>query len=241
MTRPAVSGWILLTMSFALSSFASHAAAQAAALGNPMPPAPSASPVRVELLGGTTTPIDVGVMARVSFFDRILIGGSIGATVYGAPIGGLVQSYSGAPIGDLVHTLIDGGLALRVIAGVRPFGSDGLELSFAYVHLEHGTSVSSAQIASAFGAQLPFDSVDASVTLHALAGELAWNIVLFDHLLIRPAVGWTQAFAANASLSAAGASDQVAAGLDAAAQVVSAALARYAMTPTASLSIGYRF
>lgn len=222
-------------------AFASAAAAQASALGAPQAAARGPTPITVEVLGGTTAPIDVGATVRLVLFERLSLGGSIGGTVYGRPVGDVVGGFTTPAAGSLVSSLIDGGLVLRAVAALRPFGADGLELAFAYVFFDHGASATGAQLSGVFGTQVPVDAIGAHLTVHALSGELGWTILLFDHVIVRPAIGWTQAFAASASLSASGADANVQQGLDAASTTIAGAVARWAMTPTASLSVGYRF
>jgi hypothetical protein len=225
---------------FLVLAFASASFAQGRALAAPVA-SRGPTPITVEVLGGTTAPIDVGATARLVLFDRLSIGGSIGGAAYGRPAGDVVGGFTTPAAGSLVSSLIDGGLVLRALVALRPFGADGLELSFGYVFFDHGASATGAQLAGVFGTQVPIDGVTAHLTVHALAGELAWTILLFDHVIVRPAIGWTQAFAASASLSASGADTNVQQGLDAASGTIASAVARWAMTPTASLSVGYRF
>jgi hypothetical protein len=202
-------------------------------LGLAAAPASAQSPVRVELLAGTDAPLDLGVQARLVIVDRFLLGASAGVGVYGDLFGAIAEPLAGREAASIVSGLANGAFVGRLSLGVRPFG-DGFELVFGYTVIQRSTSFA----AGTFGAQSP--AVSADLLLHALHGELAWAIAIGD-FMIRPALGWTQAIGSEVGLASDGRNPQVDEALDRNEANVESAISSYAMTPTVSLAVGYRF
>ena len=239
----------------AATSPAPHAATSVAARTSARPapfpdaldaPSDAPSPVRLEVLVGATAPIDVDLSARVVLFDRLFVGGSLGFGVYGGLFAAAVQPFdSGAA--QLASPIADSVFVASVSAGFRPFAGYGLELVGGYTLLHATPSLDAATVSAALGTQLTLpagiSTLQLDATLQALHVELGWTIVVADHFLIRPALGWTQTLAASATVSTTPtiAIPQVAAALDATSQLITSALTSYAMTPTVSLAVGYRF
>jgi hypothetical protein len=213
-----------------------------------IPDAPSGAPslVRVQLLAGATVPIDLELSARVVFFDRLFVGGSLGFGVYGSLFAAVARPFS-APAGQLVSPVANGAFVASVSAGVRPFGGSGFELVAGYTMLHASSSFAPATVSAALGNQLSLPpgvpDLLLDTTLHALHVELGWTILIAEHLLIRPALGWTQVLAATTTLSThpAIAVPQVSARLASSADTIDSALTKYGMTPTFSLALGYQF
>ncbi len=239
----------------AATSLPAHAPASLAprpsARPAPVPDAPDApsdapSPVRLEVLVGATVPIDVDLSARLVLFDRLFIGGSLGFGVYGSLFSAAVQPFD-SRAAQLAAPIADGVFVATVSAGFRPFAGYGLELVGGYTLLHATPSLDAATVSAALGTQLTLpaglSTLQLDATLQALHVELGWTIVIADHFLIRPALGWTQTLAASATVSTTPtvAIPQVAAALDATSQLITSALTSYAMTPTVSLAVGYRF
>lgn len=237
------------------TSLPAHAPAPLAARPStrpaPIPDAPDSasdapSPVRLEVLAGATVPIDVHLSARVVLFDRLFIGGSLGFGVYGSLFAAAVQPFD-SRAAQLAAPIADGVFVASVSAGFRPFAGYGLELVGGYTLLHATPSLDAATVSAALGTQLNLpaglSTLQLDATLQALHVELGWTIVIADHFLLRPALGWTQTLAASATVSTTPtiAIPQVAAALDATSQLITSALTSYAMTPTVSLAVGYRF
>lgn len=196
-------------------------------------PAAAQSPVRLELLGGTTAPLDLGAQARVVLLDRLVLGASAGGGVYGDLFGAIAEPVGGAEAATVARSLAHGAFVGRLSLGVRPFG-DGLELVFGYTAIQRSTTLP----AGTFGEQTP--AVSAALWLHALHGEIA-AVIAIDDFLIRPALGWTQAIGTELGLSTEARNRRVRAALAETEAELEAAIATYAMTPTVSLAVGYRF
>lgn len=204
------------------------------------PPAPPPAPppwARVELIGGTLAPLDIELALRIVLLDRIVLGVSAGMTTYGGVAGQLVDENGGNGAGSIVSTLANGGLVGRAYLGVRPFEGLGLELLGGYTLLSRDTRVDVGGIAQFFDAQTTATDGHASLLVHALTVELGWSFYVLDHFVIRPAIGWIQAFDADVSLSAPATS----AGLDQASEALTGAIRQYGMSPTVSLQLGYRW
>jgi hypothetical protein len=216
------------------------------ALGAPALPLPapgsSTSPVRLELLGGSTAPLDASLHARVLFFDRVIVSASAGASVYGGVVQELVRGYGGEAAGELATNLGNGFFVGRLGLGFRPFGDLGLELGASYVLLHRAARLDGAVVAAVFGAPSSSMDVHAEVAIHALSAELAWSFVVLEHFVLRVGLGWTHALAADVRLRAEGeGAAQAQQAIDRAAAQTREAITTYGMTPTASLQLGYRF
>ena len=243
------STWLALSvvLSACVALSATAQAQQASALSAPTPTSvPGASAVRLELALGATVPIDLHVGARVVVLERFYLGASLGAGVYGDAYTGITSATMGDAVAQVVTPLARNPLVATLSAGVRPFG-DGLELAFGYTLLHASASYDPSTFTSALPLALAVPSgvtaVGLDVTLHAVHAELAYTFVIADHFLIRPAIGWTQTLASTVSVSTTPtiADAHVAAMLATAGQTIATALPQYAMTPTISLELGYRF
>jgi len=196
-------------------------------------PAAAQRPVRVELLAGTTAPLDVGARARVVILDRLLFGASAGAGVYGDLFGAIAEASAGTEAATMARGFANGAFVGRLSLGVRPFG-DGFELVFGYTAIHQSTTLP----AGSFGTQTP--AVNAELWLHALHGELAWTFAIGD-FLIRPAIGWTQAIDAELTLATERSNRRIDAEIARTEERVQTAIGAYAATPTFALGLGYRF
>ena len=200
------------------------------------PPAPPA-PVHVELLGGTLAPIDFELAARIVVLDRFIVGVAAGLTMYGGVAGSIVDQNGGNGAGSIVATLSLGAFVFRAYAGFRPFEGLGLEIVGGYALVTQSTDVDVGGIAQALGAQTSATSGHAAFTLHAATVELAWSFYVLDDFIIRPSIGWMQVLGSDVAIS----SPTSSAGLSDASTALESALLHYGMTPTVSLSLGYRF
>lgn len=246
-SHPRLRRWVSFGVLLAVSSLGAvaPAAAQdvmtdraAMIVDKPLPPPPPPpSPVRVELIGGTLAPIDFELAARIVFVDHILLGVAAGLTTYGGVAGQLVDENGGNGAGTTVATLAMGAFTFRAYAGIRPFDGLGLEVVGGYAMITQSARADVGGIARALGAQTTATEGHAAFTLHAATVELAWSFYLLDAFVFRPALGYMQILSADVGLS----STATTGGLDAASSALESALLQYGMTPTVSLSMGYRF
>ncbi len=203
----------------------------------PAPPPPPPVPVRVELLGGTLAPIDFELAARIVVLDRFIVGVAAGLTTYGGVAGSIVDQNGGSGAGSIVSTLSLGAFVFRAYAGLRPFEGLGLEIVGGYALITQSTDVDVGGIAQLLGAQTSATSGHAAFTLHAASVELAWSFYLLENFVIRPSIGWMQVLGSDVVLS----SPTSSAGSSDASTALESALLHYGMTPTVSLTLGYRF
>jgi hypothetical protein len=200
------------------------------------------APLQVEALVGTTAPIDVSVGARAVIYDRLLVSSSLGVGVYGGFIGAIAGSVGGEAVGDIAQELTNGVVVFRAGLGVRPFGNGGPELLASYALLHRSPTFDLATLAAAYDLEAPSGDVDASLTLHAVHFEFGWTIAIGDGFIVRPAFGWLHPIDGTAELDVPQAQtarqervvSEVEAELD-------DALTSYVMTPTLSISAGWRF
>ncbi|MFO0727573.1 MAG: hypothetical protein U1E65_27595 [Myxococcota bacterium] len=205
-------------------------------------PADDPAPLRLEVLGTTTLPLELGAGVRLVLFDHVLLGGGVGKGTYGGVLADLAKLNGQSAAAPFVERLGDELLGLRALAGLRPFTGLGLELTVGYLRASGSASLAAAELATLSGLRMPYPSATASYVLHAITFELGWTFVAGDHFLIRPALGWAQTLGASASLAVSGTPTAlVKAALAAAGQAVGDALPSYARTPTLSLAIGWRF
>jgi hypothetical protein len=207
--------------------------------------APSEGPLHVEVLAGTTAPIDVEVGARVTVFDVLLGGVSLGTGAYGSLYSGLARAGGGEGAGDLVGQLAGDVMVVNAYGGIRPFGRGGIELVAGYSRLGGSTTVDMSTFASAFGTgAAPEGSVTADWAFHALHLEIGWTFSVADSFLVRPAFGWTQVMGADVTMTATGSaasSAQMRQALTEGATAMEDAATTYGMMPTLSLAVGWRF
>jgi hypothetical protein len=202
----------------------------------------SSSPVGVEALVGTTAPIDVHVGARAVAFDRIFVGASLGVSVYGGIMGAIAQSFGGEEVGDIAEELGNGVVVFRAGGGVRPFGGGGPELVVSYALLHRSATLDLATLAQAWDLSAPQSDVDVSLTVHAVHFEFGWTIDIADSFLIRPAFGWLHPIDGGARLAVASADTERERRVVSEVETrLEDALTSYVMTPTISVSAGWRF
>lgn len=202
----------------------------------------SSAPIAVEAFIGTTAPIDVHVGARVIAFDRVFAGASLGVSMYGGVMGAIARPFGGDEVGDMVTELANGVVVFRAGAGVRPFGGGGPELVVSYALLHRSATLDLATLARAWDISAPQEDVDVSLTLHAVHFEFGWTIAIADSFLLRPAFGWLHPLDGSAGLEVASADTARERRLVSEIETeVQDALTSYVMTPTISLSAGWRF
>lgn len=204
----------------------------------PAPPPPPPPLYRVELLGGTRAPVDFELGARLVLFDHLLVGGSVGMTMYGGVAGQIVDMNGGGGAGSTVATLANGAFVGRLTAGYRPFEHEGFEILAAYAYLHQSVALGLDPLAMWAGAQTTGASGRLELGVHGLGVELAWTFVVLEHFLVRPSIGWMQVIGADVSTSVTSGSTSATTSIDGALEHL---LTQWGMMPTVSLELGYRF
>ncbi|MCC6528509.1 MAG: hypothetical protein IT373_38035 [Polyangiaceae bacterium] len=169
-------------------------------------------PPFVDLALGTHAPLSLDAEATVELPARILLQGGFGwmPPGYRALVTKLVSSASGGD--DALATLVDGSLdttlVLRISAGWRPVPTEGFEIWLGYTAAFLSGSVTptdlGATVEDPLGAELASElasDVKLQSTLHNIHVGLGWRFVVWDHLVVRASVGYTQTLGATSGVS----------------------------------------
>lgn len=160
------------------------------------------SDFRIELAAGTLFPVSVGASARLvhdtGFFVDVLAGGTPNG--YAGLAGEAAGAYAvDAGPRQLLVGLLDGAGLVRLSIGARPVAGVGFELSGGYTLLAALPTLPRATLEAATGQ--PFspagERIALTLVVHALHVELGYSLVLFDHLLLRAAIGGALALGAD--------------------------------------------
>ncbi|MCB9602716.1 MAG: hypothetical protein H6721_08380 [Sandaracinus sp.] len=197
--------------------------------------------IGLEVMLGTTAPLDLGVAARVVFFERLYAYVGLGVGIYGGLYDAVASGLANDDAGAVARSLGNGAFVGRLGVGVRPFGAEGLELSFGYLGIRRGVTVDAAEVAAAAGMSTQPRDVDASLRIRAIQVELGWSLRVGERLLLRPTVGWAHGLKSRVGLSAEGASAAERAALASIDDTLTRNLDRRARTPTLGLQMGLRF
>jgi hypothetical protein len=196
--------------------------------------------VGIEVMLGTTAPLDVGVSARLVLFERLYVYGGLGVGVYGGVYDAVASGLVNEDAGSIARSLGNGAFVGRVGVGVRPFG-EGLELSVGYLGIRRGVSVDASTVAGAAGMSAQPRDVDASMRIAAIHVELGWSLRLGERVLLRPTIGWAHGLGARVGLSSEGASATERAAIASIEESLTRGLRDRARTPTLGLQVGLRF
>lgn len=196
--------------------------------------------VGVEVMLGTTAPLDVGVSARLVLFERLYVYGGLGVGVYGGVYDAVASGLVNDDAGSIARSLGNGAFVGRIGVGVRPFG-EGLELSIGYLGIRRGVSVDASTVAAAAGMSAQPRDVDASMRIAAIHVELGWTLRLGERVLLRPTIGWAHGLGARVGLSSEGASATERAAIASIEESLTRGLRDRARTPTLGLHVGMRF
>lgn len=196
--------------------------------------------VGVEVMLGTTAPLDVGVSARLVLFERLYVYGGLGVGVYGGVYDAVASGLVNDDAGSIARLLGNGAFVGRIGVGVRPFG-EGLELSVGYLGIRRGVSVDASTVAAAAGMSAQPRDVDASMRIAAIHVELGWGLRLGERVLLRPTIGWAHGLGARVGLSSEGASATERAAIASIEDSLTRGLRDRARTPTLGLQVGMRF
>lgn len=94
----------------------------------------------------------------------------------------------GATTAQLVDDLTRGAIILEAGAGIRPMGSQGLELYAGYLLFWNTPTVDGGQLG--LPSDMGMDRVQLAISIYAIHGELAFNVDLFDAINLRVGLGW---------------------------------------------------
>jgi hypothetical protein len=220
------------------------------------PAAASASPFHLQAAAGTDAPLALSLRGDVELPGRlrVMVAGGVTPTLYLAAFNGVLsaaaggsQSSAAGPFG----TRLDSGSMWRVAGGWRPFPGAGLVLTAGYARLSLSGAASAAELITAVTGSAPPAQVpeargvySVTSTLHMVSAELGWEFLFFgDHLVLQTAVGVVGTVDAQTSITPRFASTTpgAAEARVVAQSYVDQALRSYAVLPTFSLSLGYRF
>ncbi|MEM9864260.1 MAG: hypothetical protein AAF938_21855 [Myxococcota bacterium] len=192
----------------------------------------------VEVLLGTTVPIDVHVGANFVLFERVFLNASVGRGAYGGAIGSIAGAFGGDEVQSIVEDLYGSAWTTRFGVGVRPFGRGGPELVLGVGRLR----ADGVWNAGTFSLPAALGDVGIEARMTLFYAELGWTLRLGKRFLLRPSVGWTQTIGASTrATTTANLSSQVQAGVAAAESLVEDALRSYGRTPTLGLAFGVSF
>lgn len=210
-------------------------------------------PVTVDLLAGTTVPLNIAVIGTVEGPGRLI--GQLEAgwmpKPYAYGINGLLQSYGVYPdvVADLIEEALKNSLVVRPSIGWRPFPKLGFEVLAGYTLLTLNGGISARQIIETVTSrQLPSDTanqIPLHSTLHNVHVELAWRFVFGERLVVRPSLQFLHCVASNSGIdvtprarSGQRVIDEVNQRLDG---YLDGYYTRYVYAPLVGVSAGYRF
>jgi hypothetical protein len=206
-----------------------------------------------DLAAMTVVPITLGGQASIEIPGRILLQGDLGwmPPGYGSAINGLVQSFGAydPEVGALVSGALDGAFVARLSAGWRPFPSAGFEITGGYTYIGLSGSVDAADVAGALGgevasglaARLVAEPIELSSHLHNFHVALGWRWVVWDHLVIRANLGYTQTLGSSSSIDIPGQPALTAIANPVVDQTLGDIYKTYVKLPFIALGAGYRF
>ncbi len=198
--------------------------------------------VGIEVWLGTRAPIDLGLSARLVFFERLYLHGDVGAGVYGGLFDLVASRLASEDAGTVARRLAHGAFVGRIGLGVRPFGDEGPELSVAYLGIRRSASVDAATLAAAAGMRAQPRDVEASLRIAAVHVELGWSLRVGERWLVRPTIGWAHGLRTRMRLEAStGASAAERAALASVEDTLTRGLRARARTPTLGVQLGLRF
>lgn len=210
-------------------------------------------PPYFDLAVSTHVPLSIGGQASLELPARLLVQADVGGmpSMFGSAISGLMEDFGAydSKIGSLVGGAFDGAVVVRLSGGWRPFPDAGFEISGGYTSISLSGSVVPADLAGVVGGEyarraaaetLP-EELSLSSQLHNFHVALGWRWIVFEHLVIRANVGYTQTLGSSSEVEIPGQSELA----DLANPTVDATLdeiyTSYVKLPVLGLSGGYRF
>lgn len=205
-------------------------------------PTSASRAVGVEVLLAAHAPIDLGLSARVVFFDRLYLQGGVGVGIYGGLFDRVASRLASEESGAVARGLAHGAFVGRVGLGLRPFGDEGPEVSLAYLGIRRTARLDAATLAVAAGMRAQPRDVEASLRIAAVHVELGWSLRAGERWLVRPTVGWAHGLRARVRLEAStGASAAEREALASVEDTLTRGLRARARIPTLGLQLGVRF
>lgn len=156
----------------------------------------------IELAAGTLFPVSLGASVRLvhdtGFFVEAAGGGTPNA--YASLVGEAAAAYSvDRGPRDLLVGILDGAGLFRLSIGARPIRGVGFELAAGYTLLASDRTLARTTLEAATGQSFrpAGNAIGVSLFVHAIHLELGYALVLFDHLLLRVALGAALAVGAS--------------------------------------------
>jgi hypothetical protein len=210
------------------------------------------SPPFFDLTAGTVAPLSIGGQANLELPARILLQLDVGwmPPGYASAINGMVESFGGydSAIGSLINGALDDAVVVRASAGWRPFPKHGFEIYAGYTHVSLGGSVAASDVAEVVGgdfeeiaAAAALGDIEVSSKLHNFHVALGWRWVVWDHLVIRALVGYTQTLGSSSSVAIEGHPDIEAMANPIVDEELDVIYTDYVKLPMLGLNAGYRF
>ncbi len=221
---------------------ASGAAAQARSLASPRVPAAD-SLVSADVYVSTSAPLSIGVGARATFAELLILGVSLGGTpnAYADGLAGIPTAF-GAPAGygDLISRFFGGAFSTRLEGGFRLSRDIGIEVLVHYTALFASTEISASTVETFAGQAIPgLTNVGLSGVLHGVGGELAWSVVPIEGLFLRLSLGFTYFAAGAMNISVSQAMRDATPLVHQAESEMTRMITRYGVVPTGGLSVGW--
>ena len=221
---------------------ATSAAAQARSLAAPRP-APEESLFSADVYAGTYAPLSIGVGARATIANLVILGVFFGGTpnAYADGLAELPAAF-GAPSGyaDLISRFFGGAFSTRIEGGFRLSRDIGIEVLVHYTALVANTQISAATVETFAGQSIPgLTSVGLSGLLHGVGGELAWSLEPVDGLFLRFALGFTYFASGSLNISVSQAMRDATPLVHRAETEMTRMITRYGVVPTGGLSVGW--
>ncbi len=195
----------------------------------------------------TSIPLSVGVEAQLQTPIGLTAQLSFGHTpnAYLGAVASILES-AGA-YGSRYDAIVAEGIgngAWNVRAGVGFTWQEGLELSVGYTYLTASAPLTPRSSEAATGINLhgeALNTVPLGIALHALHARVGWRFVVGDHLVVRVALGWTQAVTASAHVDVPPELRRPDGPVERMERGFAGAATRYGFTPELVLAAGYRF
>lgn len=216
--------------------------AQARSLASPRL-LPAESLVSADVYAGTYAPLSVGVGARVTLANLVILGVFFGGTP-NAYADGLAEipSAFGVPSGyaELISRFFGGAFSTRIEGGFRLSRDIGIEVLVHYTALFASTQLSASTVETFAGQAIPgLTNVGLSGLLHGVGGELAWSLEPVDGLFLRLAVGFTYFASGDMRISVSQAMRDATPLVHQAENEMTRTITQYGVVPTGGFTAGW--
>lgn len=203
--------------------------------------------VRFDLGVVTQFPLAMGIQANLSLPFGIVLRADAGLTpsFYVDAVNSVALDMGAydASTGAMIQNSSKEGWLLRVQAGIRPFEGVGFEVLAGYALLNVTADVSASDFEQVTGQWMPgVARVGVFGTMHGFHAQLGWSGVVFDHLVIRGALGWLHTLAADGGVKVPA---ELRAAADGRVEEIETdlrdGLRQYGFSPELELGIAYQF